>query len=169
MLRESQDLPPSPPGTLTELLAEASQEPEVCRSRPTFPLATIVVFFARFFFRKSFRRFPVFFTTSFSLRLDSHYIILLFGDWFLIAYVRVSVRFANDGLIPSRAKCARDSLLAQVDVALREVGKILHPQPLIYATRADMCALVASLPQGDPKATLERLGSEGVTLTSNIK
>ena len=78
-------------------------------------------------------------------------------------------RSAKDGLIPSRAKCACDSLLAQVDVALREVGKILHPQALIYATRADMCALVASLPQGDPKVTLERLGSEGVTITSNIK
>ena len=78
-------------------------------------------------------------------------------------------RSAKDGLIPSRAKCACDSLLAQVDVALREVGKILHPQALIYATRADMYVLVASLPQGDPKVTLERLGSEGVTIRSNIK
>ena len=71
--------------------------------------------------------------------------------------------------MPSRAKCARDSLLAQVDVALREVEKILHPQDLMYATRADMRALVASLPQGDAKATLERLGRDGVTITSNIK
>ena len=71
--------------------------------------------------------------------------------------------------MPSRAKCARDSLLAQVDVALREVEKILHPQDLMYATRADMRALVASLPQGDAKATLERLGRDGVIILSNIK
>ena len=71
--------------------------------------------------------------------------------------------------MPSRAKCARDSLLAQVDVSLRGVEKIFHPQALMYATRADMRALVASLPQGDSKATLERLGRDGATITSNIK
>ena len=92
-----------------------------------------------------------------------------YWDWCEAQFDMSEFRSAKDGLIPSRAKCACDSLLAQVDVALREVGKILHPQALIYATQADMYVLVASLPQGDPKATLERLGSEGVTLTSNIK
>ena len=84
-------------------------------------------------------------------------IILFFGDWILIVWDWCESQFdmsdfrsTSSGFMPSRAKCARDSLLAQVDVALREVGKILHPQTLIYATRADMCALVASFPQGDP-------------------
>ena len=72
------------------------------------------------------------------------------------------------GLQPSLAKCARDSLLAQVDMALRSAGTILHPQALTYATRADMAALVTSLPPGEPRSTLERLGTEGATLTSNI-
>ena len=91
-----------------------------------------------------------------------------YWDWCESQFDMSDFRSTSSGFMPSRAKCARDSLLAQVDVALREV-EIFHPQALMYATRADMRALVASLPQGDSKATLERLGRDGVIILSNIK
>ena len=70
------------------------------------------------------------------------------------------------GLDPSLAKTARDRLLAELDVQLRASGRTVPPLALIYATREDMRALVASLSRGDPKTELERLGREGYTTES---
>ena len=70
-----------------------------------------------------------------------------YWDWCESQFDMSGFRSTSSGFLPSRAKCARDSLLAQVDVALRGEEKIFHPQVLMYATRADMRALVSSLPK----------------------
>ena len=76
---------------------------------------------------------------------------------------------AFPGFDPAKAKCARDKLLAEVDVELRAAGHTCHPQALLYATKADMDSLVASLPTGAPRMRLEQLGREGIALTTARK
>ena len=74
-------------------------------------------------------------------RAQSEQVDTGYWDWCESQFDMSGFRSTSSGFMPSRAKCARDSLLAQVDVALREVEKIFHPQALMYATRADMRAL----------------------------
>ena len=73
------------------------------------------------------------------------------------------------GFDPAKAKCARDKLPAEVEVQLRAAGRILHPCALLYATKADMHSLVASLPAAPPKKRLKDIGKEGVSLLTARK
>ena len=73
------------------------------------------------------------------------------------------------GFYPNRAKCASDKCIAEVEVAFRAAGRVLHPQALLYATKEDMATLVTSLPASTQRSRLAEIGHSGITLTTASK